>query len=70
MCKAINTKISSEYQLILLGIDLVHKVFSLQDCNEQLGELESNPHIVKAYESANKFNDAFVKLIVMSKGGK
>ena len=64
MTDAINSKNNSEYQLIILGIELIHKVFGLQDCNE---ELASNPHVSKVCEAANKWNDAFIRLIVMSK---
>lgn len=54
-------------QLILLGIELVHKVFGLLDCNP---ELLSNSHAKKALDIAREWNERFYDSIVLTKEGK
>jgi hypothetical protein len=68
MSKAINSKINGDYQLIILAIELVHKVFNLRDCNETLAK---NPHVIKACEAARNWNELFIQIVISPrKGGK
>ncbi len=61
MVKNINNKISGEYQLLILGIELVHKILVLKDCSESLA---NNPHVASACEIANEWNETFIKFFI------
>lgn len=65
MDKAIVTKNFSDYQLIAIGIELVHKIICLADCAPEL--VSTNALLSRAYSLANKWNetffDAYVPLI-------
>lgn len=56
MTRAIVKKNLSDYQLISTGIELVHTVFALYDCVE---ELAKNQHMLKAKDCAVKWNELF-----------
>lgn len=60
MIKTIVSRNASEFQLVSIGIELVHKVFGLMECNP---ELISNPHAAKASELANKWNEVFIEVV-------
>lgn len=48
-----------DFQLIMIGIDLIHNIFSIIDCSP---ELISNPHVAIAHECAVKWNETFIDL--------
>lgn len=67
MRQAIVNKNVSEFQLVKISIDLVHKVFGLMDCKE---DIRNNPHVVKLNELANQWNEMFYNLYISKEGVK
>ena len=55
----------NDYQLVSIGIDLVHKVFSVVDCDPVL---EKNPHFAKVVECANQWSKLFYKAYITKEG--
>lgn len=64
MGKAIVSRTTPDFQLVSVGIELVHKVFGLMDCSP---ELANNPHVVRANECANRWNELFIKFVTSAK---
>lgn len=68
MSKLIVNKIDRDYQLLIsIGIELVHSVLSLEDCNP---ELAKTSHYKKVKECANKWNETFFNVYINSKAPK
>lgn len=57
---------NANYQLVSLGIDIVHKILSLEDCSP---DVLSNPHISKTFNLAKEWNKKFIELVVTTKEG-
>ncbi len=64
MARSIVGRNLPDYQLVVIGIELVHKVFGLLDCNP---ELANNPHVVKANECAKRWNELFFDCVSLQK---
>lgn len=55
-----------DFQLISVGIELVHKVLSLKDCTPEL--MAVNHHLSKAHELAIKWNEMFFEAYISKEG--
>lgn len=66
MGNSIFNKNINDFQLISIGIELTHKVLSIQECMPKL--ISSNPHIAKSYELAVKWNELFIKAYISKEG--
>lgn len=67
MDKTIYNRVSTDYQLIKMGIELAHSVIAISVCDHTM---EGNSHFVRAKELAHKWNNTFIDLYVSSKEGR
>ena len=67
MANTIVSRNITDYQLVSIGIALVHQVLSLMDCTP---ELSTNPHLAKTIQLAQKWNDVFIDVYLSPRKGE
>lgn len=55
-----------DYQLIVISIEIVHKILGIAECDPKL---MNNPHVAKVSKLAALWNEKFIDLYVSSKEG-